>query len=168
MFIEDRNYDYFMELTKKFLSPYLEFYAYCLLPNHFHFLVRVKPENHCDALDKKISNQFRSFFIAYTNAVNKAYGLHGGLFATPFRRIQLDSDEYLSSVICYIHGNPVHHGITTTPDAYKYSSYLSIINGRDIIVNNNGVLTWFGNVDEYMKAHCTKISDLQNLPFYLE
>jgi len=44
IFIEGRNYDYFMQLYIKYIEPVVETYAYCLLKNHFHLLVRVKEE----------------------------------------------------------------------------------------------------------------------------
>jgi REP element-mobilizing transposase RayT len=44
LFIEDRNYHYFLQLYTRHVHPAVETYAYCLLPNHFHLLIRVKPE----------------------------------------------------------------------------------------------------------------------------
>jgi REP element-mobilizing transposase RayT len=42
IFCNQRNYHYFMDKYEKVLSPYLETYAFCLLPNHFHVLVKIK------------------------------------------------------------------------------------------------------------------------------
>lgn len=42
LFREDRNYPYFLGLCAKYVEPVTETYAYCLMPNHFHFLVRIK------------------------------------------------------------------------------------------------------------------------------
>ena len=44
IFIEERNYEYFMQLYAKYIEPVAATYAYCLLKNHFHVLIRVKPE----------------------------------------------------------------------------------------------------------------------------
>jgi REP element-mobilizing transposase RayT len=51
IFIEERNYDYFMKLYSKYISPKAETFAYCLLRNHFHFMVRIKTENDCQSLE---------------------------------------------------------------------------------------------------------------------
>ena len=42
IFFEEKNYRHFLKLFDKYLSPYVDVYAYCLMPNHFHFLIRVK------------------------------------------------------------------------------------------------------------------------------
>lgn len=42
LFFEEKNYDYFLQLYKKYISPFADTYAYCLLRNHFHFLIKVK------------------------------------------------------------------------------------------------------------------------------
>jgi hypothetical protein len=42
IFFEERNYDYFLQLYAQHVVPIAETYAYCLLPNHFHFLVRIR------------------------------------------------------------------------------------------------------------------------------
>lgn len=44
LFVEKRNYRYFLQLYAQFLSPIADTYAYCLMPNHFHLLIRVKPQ----------------------------------------------------------------------------------------------------------------------------
>ncbi len=44
IFFQPKNYDYFFSLMKRFLIGYVEIHAYCLLPNHFHFVVQVKDE----------------------------------------------------------------------------------------------------------------------------
>ena len=109
MFLHHNNYIFFLQLLKKYLNRHLDFFAYCLLRNHFHLFVKVKehiqPE---EDINKAISNQFRNMFIAYTNAFNIMHHMHGGIFETPFRRIMVDDDSYFSSLVYYIHCNPQH------------------------------------------------------------
>ncbi len=45
VFIDEENYHFFLSRFKKYLSSFIEVYAYCLMPNHFHFLIRVKNVN---------------------------------------------------------------------------------------------------------------------------
>ena len=45
IFPEERNYEYFMQLYGKYISPIADTFAYCLMPNHFHFLIRIKGED---------------------------------------------------------------------------------------------------------------------------
>ena len=53
IFIEERNYHYFMNLYEKYIPLVADPFAYCLLPNHFHFLVRIKEEQEQDCQSSK-------------------------------------------------------------------------------------------------------------------
>lgn len=98
-------------------------YAWVLMGNHFHLLVRIKtpddipnPEgfknlrglNDAKAVEKRINHQFSNLFNAYTKAFNKKYDRTGSLFEHTFRRKLIDSVDYLRQVILYIHNNPIH------------------------------------------------------------
>lgn len=122
------------------ISSVVNIYAYCLLQNHFHILVKIKSEKeirlmfpHKDTIEvsKIISQQFSNMFNSYTQAINKHYGRTGKLFELPFRRKLISSHEQLINTIHYIHNNPVKHGITTNPEIYCYSSLFTIKNGID-------------------------------------
>ncbi|WP_409515168.1 transposase [Chryseobacterium sp.] len=120
------------------LSSVVNIYAYCLLQNHFHILVKIKSEKeirlifpHKDTIEvsKIISQQFSNMFNSYTQAINKHYGRTGKLFELPFRRKLIGSHEQLTNTILYIHNNPVKHGINMNAENYRYSSLFSIKNG---------------------------------------
>jgi len=71
LFKEERNYHYFLELLQSHLREVIKVHAYCLIPNHFHLFVKIGLAG--DDIHSVVSNKFRSFFIAYTNGINKAY-----------------------------------------------------------------------------------------------
>ena len=82
IFIDERNYKYFLKLYTQYIEPVAETFAYCLLRNHFHILVRTKapvvrqaslPETFKASSDRTVSDQFSHFFNAYAKAINKAY-----------------------------------------------------------------------------------------------
>jgi putative transposase len=92
IFFKEKNYDYFLHLFKKYIVPITETYAYCLLPNHFHFLLRIKIENedylkrlvlyiHTNAQHHGIIDNFENYphssfhaYIAETEtAISKSY-----------------------------------------------------------------------------------------------
>lgn len=140
LFFDDRNYHYFIKLMESKISSIVDIYAYCLLKNHFHILIKVKSEQEIrrmfpqkDTIEtsKIISQQFSNMFNSYTQAINKHYARTGKLFELPFRRKLISSHEQLTNTIHYIHNNPVKHGITTNPEIYRYSSLFTIKNRID-------------------------------------
>ncbi len=78
LFREQRNYPYFLELYVRYIQPVAETYAYCLLKNHFHLLVRIK-----DCQSYPPSRAFANLFSTYTKAFNRAYQRSGSLFEKP-------------------------------------------------------------------------------------
>lgn len=87
LFKENTNYEHFLKLYDLHIDSIAETYAWCLMKNHFHLLVRIK-YLHEITTEKKIepSQAFSNLFNAYTKAFNKKYNRHGALFERPFRR----------------------------------------------------------------------------------
>ena len=97
LFRETKNYAYFLNLYAKYIHPIADTYAYCLMSNHFHLLVRLKsideqtktgPVSETGPVSKLLepSRQFNNLFIAYAKAFNKVYQRSGALFESPFKR----------------------------------------------------------------------------------
>ena len=159
MFIDPVDYHHFLRLFYRYLDFWLDLYAYSLLPNHFHLFARVKEivEKECDA---DIVNQFRKFFITYSQYLNLKRKMHGEVFCTPFRRILIENDFRFTQVIYYIHANAVHHKLCEHISKYPYSSYHTILSFAPTRVNRKEVLEWFGGRDSFIKAH-----DVMNAQF---
>jgi len=83
IFKEEENFLYFLILLKKHISPIAEIYAYCLLNNHFHLLIKIK-ENENNEI--KYEQSFSNIFNAYAKAYNKKYNRTGKLFEERFKR----------------------------------------------------------------------------------
>ncbi|SEM16762.1 REP element-mobilizing transposase RayT [Chryseobacterium taichungense] len=140
LFFNDKNYHYFLNLMESKISSVVTVYAYCLMQNHFHILVRTKsemeirkffPEKDKTEISKIISQQFSNMFNSYTQAINKHYGRTGKLFELPFRRKFISSHTQLINTIHYIHNNPVKHRIILNAENYRHSSLCKIKNGID-------------------------------------
>jgi REP element-mobilizing transposase RayT len=110
LFLTAPNYYYFLSLYDKYISSVAETYAWCLMPNHFHLLVRIKDEVDIDFLKSekepktapkkaKPENQFGHLFNAYAKAFNKQNNRHGSLFEHPFRRIEVTNEAYLKRLV---------------------------------------------------------------------
>ena len=174
IFKEARNYQYFLNLYHKYISPVADTYAYCLLNNHFHMLVRTRAaeeiltvlgKNKKDkqkSLSFYISNQFAKFFNSYAQAINKSSGRTGGLFETPFRRIEVNEDSYFSELVWYIHCNPQKHGLVSDFKNYPYSSYKSHLSEKPTKLMREDVISWFGDKEGCIKFHERNI-DVTNI-----
>jgi putative transposase len=155
LFVEERNYRYFLQLYASHIEPIAETYAYCLLRNHFHFLVQIKDLTGLEDLSglKKPSQHFSNLFNAYTKAFNKTYGRTGTLFQRPFCRIAVTSDAYLAWLVVYIHHNPQKHGFVDDFRAWPYSSYHAHLSDKPTRLQRDDVLAWFHGPEGLVMAH---------------
>lgn len=149
LFKEERNYIFFLKKFKHYMPNLLEVHAYCLMPNHFHFLVKIKE----GADSKEVSNAFRLLFMSYTKAVNKATGREGSLFRHQFHRKLVDSEAYYTQLIPYIHANPVKDGFCKACEDWRYSSYNAFLASGATLVERQAVLPWFGGKEGFKQAH---------------
>ena len=126
LFKEERNYYYFLDLYRKYIYPIADLYAYCLLPTHFHFLLRIKSLAELEGIyqeESQIWRQVMTFLGIYTKAINKTYNRSGHLFEGRYSRKIVLKDEYFFHLISYIHQNPQTHGIVSNFRIWPYSSY---------------------------------------------
>jgi REP element-mobilizing transposase RayT len=154
IFFEDRNCDFFLRRFKKYVLQHVDLLAYCLMPNHFHLLVRInefdaKEDAHLSVVEKA----FKNFFISYAKAVNAAYGRTGALLQYKFKRKEVNDEEYFSWLVFYIHSNPIKSGLTKRLDQYQYTSYVEILQNDNSLVKPNDVLNWFGGLDAFEDFH---------------
>ena len=148
IFGEEKNYFYFLRLYARHIEPVAETYAYCLLGNHFHFLIRVREEP-----SKPPSRAFSNLFNAYARAFNKTYGRTGALFQRPFQRIQVITEAHLYYLVIYIHRNPRKHDFVDDFREWPFSSYQALISDRPTRLRRDDVLAWFGGRENLIASH---------------
>jgi REP element-mobilizing transposase RayT len=173
LFIEEANYEFFLKRYAHYCYPVLDTYAYCLLKNHFHLLVRVRSPKEMqkmldDALiDKKVKSrltknewtpklvcqQLSHLFNGYTQALNKKYNRTGSLFERPFERINVNEDNYFCNLVSYIHRNPELHGLVDDYKQYPHSSYPIYLSEKKSRINKKETLNQFGGIDNFKAAH---------------
>ncbi len=140
IFIQERNYAYFMELWWEYISPIADTWAYCLLRNHFHVAGCIKNREDLGGLKlKEPSQYFSNFFNAYSRGVNIAVQRTGALFERPFKRIPVDSESYLMRLVVYIHQNPQKHKFVNDFRDWNYSSYHQLIANVPTRLQRDGV-----------------------------
>jgi hypothetical protein len=220
IFFKRENYEFFLRRYTEYVSDCIDTYAFCLMPNHFHFLVRVKekalhpntkalhpntkalhpntkalhPKDakllaspiptqedtkdlHPDSKDLHLAETkplllanakvlasptptqaFHRLFTSYCKAINKQENRHGSLIENPFKRIEIDSGEYFTNLILYIHTNPQLHGFVNDFRTYLWSSYNIILNDSPSVLQKAYVLEQFGDKDNYRFCHQKKIN----------
>jgi putative transposase len=164
LFREEKNYRYFIESFEDYLVGVSDIYSYCLLPSHFHYIIRIKQLNQMETflesiksnmtdVNKIVANQFKCFLTSYTMAFNKLYDRQGSLFNHRFRRVALESESSVKDCIFYVHSNPAHHQLTNNFIDYKWSSYSSILSGEPTKIKRQEVLELFGGRGKFIKFH---------------
>lgn len=168
IFREDKNYRFFLKRYNNYVSQIADTYAYCLMPNHFHFLIKLKHGDELVSLIKQnsksnlknsenfadlFSNQFKNFFISYAKAFNKLYGRKGSLFLDNLNRRLVETDEYIINAVRYIHLNPVQHGFVTKPEEWTYSSYNSYLSEKKSLLNRDYINRYVNSRESFLKLH---------------
>ncbi|KZS39562.1 transposase [Aquimarina aggregata] len=152
LFIEEKNYTYFLKLLKNHILPIANIHCYCLLPNHFHLLIKTKHN-----LESKIISQgFSNLFNAYAKAINKMYNRTGSLFKRKFSRIRITDEVYFKNLVLYIHTNAEHHQITKDFRRYPHSSYHAYLSNKKTSIFTDYVLDTFDGKSNFEYAHIQK------------
>lgn len=168
LFYEDDNYNYFLKLYNSHIDVIADTYGYCLMKNHFHFLIRIKEENEVLTSPIKAPHQyFSNLFNAYTKAINKKYNRNSSLFQRTFKRKLIDNDSYFKKLVLYINTNPVHHQICEDAQDYAWSSYKSHISCMPTNIKREEVIDWFDNIDNFISVHKQKLNTIE-IENYLE
>jgi len=137
LFRSHENYLFFLKKYRIYLEDYFETIAYCLMPTHFHFLVRIKNVINVNSsddnqkLDILISKGMQILQSSYTKAINKKNNRHGNLFQAHYSSKLIGDDSYLISLLTYIHQNPVRSKLVIKPYEWLYSSYQDYIDLRN-------------------------------------
>ena len=180
-FFYDR-YDYqnFLNGYIKYIVPICDTFAYCFMPNHFHFFVQIKPEPELvktlrtiEATPKigseTISYRFSHYFNSYAQHYNKKYKRRGSLFRSGFKRKQVDTSEYFIPLVHYIHSNPVKDKYVNKIEQWEFSSYNPLLNNTNTFLNKTTVFEYFKDIENFRLVHQNVFDAAalngRNLPF---
>ncbi len=118
--------------------------CYCLMPNHFHFLVKQLKTNGISIFLSQLSNSYTKYF-------NTKYKRIGALLQGTFKAVLIESEEQLIHVSRYIHLNPVVSGLTKDLNSYKWSSYPEYVTGNSLFCSIDEILNFFPSPQKYQK-----------------
>ena len=154
IFIEERNYNYFLEKFKKYILPIADVYAYCLLKNHFHIVLRIKDKiNLPEKFKERIHLPFSNLFNSYSKSINKAYDRTGSLFQEHLQRNRIENEKYLRQLILYVHLNPVKHQFSKDFQSYRHSSYRSYLSDKQSSIDREFILELFNDLENFIFCH---------------
>lgn len=144
IFREPENYLFLLYRFKRFLSKLeLSPIVYCLMPNHYHFLIRQDGLHPAGLLIQRLFN-------SYTKAYNNRYGHSGTLFERRYEAKPVTEESHLLHLCRYIHSNPVKDGFVAHPADWPYSNYQEWIGTRDgTLVDHAFVQTHFSTPERY-------------------
>ena len=150
IFAEDKDRQNFLDLIGEVHRLWkVEIYAYCLMGNHYHLLLRTALGN--------LSRVMRHVDGIYTQRYNRMHHRDGPLFRGRYKAILVDADEYLLSVARYIHHNPKQAGIVSAIGNYRWSSHGGYLNYKKAPewLNTEEVLSILGRgrsrIEQYKK-----------------
>jgi REP element-mobilizing transposase RayT len=130
IFFKPDNYVFFLKKVRLYILLHCDIFAYCLLPNHFHFLIHadkrtIATKNISGKKKNVLSEGFKTLLSSYTQAINKQNKTSGSLFQqnTKAKPIIFGSPVY--NVIClnYIHQNPLKAKLVKKMEDWPYSSF---------------------------------------------
>jgi putative transposase len=158
LFYNRDNYLFFLRKMKEFISPYASFVAWCLMPNHFHWVIFVHHVSHAltpsEGMTKNrtINQSIGILLRSYTRAIQKQQNFSGSLFQKHTKSKALideieiepsywdsafgtiinipEGKNYLETCIEYVHQNPVYSGLVNKADEWEFSSFRDFIGLR--------------------------------------
>jgi putative transposase len=173
LFRNNENFYYFLQKYTDYTSIVAFTFAYCLMPNHFHFLVRIKEERSIiDAafqkfgtfgklsIEKFITKQFSNLFSSYTQSYNKVYDRKGSLFVPNYKNKIVKDTNHLFNAMNYIHMNPVFHNFVEKAEDWKFSSYNAYFSSKNTKLSRDLVLSDLNcSIDSFKEMHNMKSAE---------
>ena len=122
----------------------VEIICYCLMPNHFHFLIKQIKDNGISIFISQLANSYTKYF-------NTKYTRVGALLQGTFKSVHIETDEQLIHASRYIHLNPVVSGLVKNLNTYEWSSYLEYTKGQAVYSLPQEILSFFSSPKKYQE-----------------
>ena len=144
IFEDEEDYKKYLWELKRFqeICGY-QLYAWCLMPNHIHILIREGNE--------PLEQVFRRIGASFIYWYNMKYERIGHLFQDRYKSEPVEDSAYLLTVVRYIHQNPVKAGICKKTADYRYSSYSEYLNGGALLTRD--MLLKQISIDQFVEYH---------------
>jgi REP element-mobilizing transposase RayT len=151
IFFQERNYEFFLNKVKQYVVPHSNLLAWCLMPNHFHFLIQANQETLKIVKETPIkinalTEGVRLMLSSYTRAIQKQESMVGSLFQqkTKFKC----ADDYLASAFHYVHQNPYRARLVKKMEDYPWSSMKEYVGLTSQNLCRQDIAYQFINIDK--------------------
>jgi putative transposase len=146
IFREQDNYLFVLRQLKRYSRELtVAIIAYCLMPNHYHLLVRQDGDLPAGLLPQRVFN-------SYSKAYNKRYEHSGTLFEGPYKVVEVTGEAHLRHLCRYIHANPIKDGLVGDLEAWPYTNYAEWICTRaGTLVDRDFVQQYFASPEDYVE-----------------
>ncbi len=139
IFKSEENKRYFLSLFDKYLKDKISVLAFCLMDNHYHFLVEIIAD------EKGVTQGFSNLFNAYAKAFNIQENRTGSLFEKHYKRKLIEDEKYFTNLFSYIHNNPKVNKEHERFSSYRH--YLSDSQPDSFLLNKDLAFTLFDSID---------------------
>ena len=145
VFLDHSDYEAYLHRLALYRARYaVTLHAYCLMPNHVH-LVLGTAEAPLDRLMQCLQQ-------SYTQHFNRRHGLVGHVFQGRYKALLCETDEYLLTLVRYVHQNPVRAGLAARAEDYPYSGHRAYLDGvATALVDPGFVLSLGGGPRGYLR-----------------
>lgn len=158
LFVEDSDYIFMLANLREIAQKRsLTVFAFCLMPNHLHLLLRPEVDDLADIM--------RDLFARYAMRFNRKYKRKGHLFGGPYRQAVCLDDTYLLAASLYIHTNPVKAGLCEIPEQYRWSSVQAYSAERSFnsFISHEFILNLLGGLKEGKENYRQMLEKCRNI-----
>jgi REP element-mobilizing transposase RayT len=127
LFLSENEYSLCLRLLSKYSDQYaVSVVAYCLMPNHYHFVIKQQEGG-------SISRYIQTVFNAFSQTINAKTKHSGTMFQGKAKAVLIDSDASMLQAVRYIHLNPVRAKLVDMPQNWRFSDYSTWIGKEESI-----------------------------------
>ena len=177
LFVEDVDFQKFIDLYRIYIKPISDTYAWCLMKNHFHFLVQIKEEEKIGYINPKLKyesnleekwrvfpnaensamikpvpdKQFMHLMSTYAKYFNKKHERTGHVFEKSPERTHIEDNDHLLQTLKYIMKNPLKHNVVKKLENYKWSSYYELMHKENDILDSSIIENHFQTFEQILE-----------------
>jgi len=163
LFDNDESYKFFLSLYKTHIVPVADTFAYCLLKDHLHILLRIRED-----FSGSIYRPFAVLFNAYTRGYNRKNGKEGRLFQFKLKRIEIRKETFFLEMVRYINQNARKHRAAEAACNYRFSSYRATVTLSESLIRKDELMRQFGSRENLIQNLATEVDEKKLRLFLLE